>query len=81
MCEMKNLTIAEQPDHRYHFRAVGEHGTRFGGGLRFLGDEGKAICGAEVAWDTHIPLMAWGMSDGFSKWCQKCVASRDGRLK
>ena len=57
----------------YHLRRVRSSGVKTGGGLSLLsGDEGKALCGACLGWDTQIPVKAFGTKDGFSHWCSEC---------
>lgn len=73
MLPLGYISIAETlaSTNHYHLRQVGPSGLRLGGGLSLLGAEGLALCGAEVAWDTSLPLTSWGVEDDFSRWCPK----------
>lgn len=64
-----DLVISETPSStwHYHLRKVGPEGRKYGGAV------GKALCGAELGWDTTIPLAAYGKRDHItSRWCQEC---------
>jgi len=62
------LVIAETETstYHYHLRIVKDGIYWFGGGAP------PALCGRELGWDTRMPLTAWGIKDGYSKWCAKC---------
>jgi hypothetical protein len=68
-----DLSIAEtETSTCYHLRAVGPEGLKPGGGLQ---RRYPALCGANVAWDTSIPLAAWNSaSDIPESWCATCAA-------
>jgi len=61
LCETSNAIIL-------HARIVGDEGLVYGGGL-FENHGRRALCGAEVSWDTHIP------------WKAETVRCRDCRKK
>jgi len=58
----------------YHLREVGPEGVKLSGGAP------PALCGAELGWDTQIPLSAWGQGDHLSShWCSDCAREAERR--
>jgi hypothetical protein len=54
----------------YHLRRIGPEGPKYGGGA------GKALCGANLGWDTRIPVRHYGQKSEHipEHYCAECAA-------